>query len=448
MSDTFEVSDFFVCENPQSKYLAEGFLFSNVFLYLFGLILLFHISQSEKILMNIVMDEKVALIQKKLRETNLDGWLLYNFRQSNIFATKVLALPSHLTQMRRYFYFIPAEGTPQKLAHGIEQYNLDHLPGEKTVYVSWQSLEDGVKKILGNTKNVAMEYSPNNAIPYVSKVDAGTVEFVRSFGVNVSSSADIVQYFEARLTEEQYADQLETSLILRKTVDVSFIGEQLRTNQKVTEYDVQQRMAQYFIENGLQYGDAPNCSVNANGANPHYEPTKEIFSEIKHGDYVLIDLWAKKNKQGSIFSDIAWVAYTGDTIPEKYQQVFDVVKGARDSAVSFLSTEFAAGRKVRGCDVDDVARKYVVDRGYGEYFIHRTGHSLGEEVHGNGANIDNLETHDEREIIPETCFTIEPGIYLPNEFGIRLEIDVYISKNREVILLGDKIQNEIVTIDC
>lgn len=392
--------------------------------------------------------QRVSAIQATLKTYNLDGWLLYNFRQSNIFASKLLELPPHLTQMRRYFYFIPAQGTPQKLVHGIEQYNLDHLPGTKTVYVSWQSLQDGLKKILAGVASVAMEYSPNNAIPYVSKVDAGTVELIRSFGVKVVSSADIVQYFEARWTDEQRADQFDASKILRKTVDIAFgfIGERLRAGQKVTEYDVQQRMVQYFTENGLDIDDAPNCSVNANAANPHYEPTKEIFSEVKKGDCILIDLWAKKKKPESVYSDITWVAYAGEKIPEKYQKVFEIVKGARDTAVDYLKKEFGSGRKVRGCDVDDVTRKYIADKGYGEYFIHRTGHNIGVEVHGNGANIDNLETHDQREIIPETCFSIEPGIYLPGEFGIRLEIDVYVSKEKKIIIPGEPIQQEIVKI--
>ena len=394
--------------------------------------------------------QRISAIQATLKNYNIDGWLLYNFRQSNVFASKLLELPPHLTQMRRYFYFIPAQGTPQKLVHGIEQYNLDHLPGNKTVYVSWQSLQEGLKKALGGVISVAMEYSPNNAIPYVSKVDAGTVELIRSFGVEVVSSADIVQYFEARWTDEQRADQFETSKVLRKTVDVAFgfIGERLRAGQKVTEYDVQQRMLQYFKENSLVIDDAPNCSVNANGANPHYEPTKEIFSEIKKGDYILIDLWAKKNKAESVYSDITWVAFAGRNIPEKYQKVFEIVKGARDTAVDYLKKEFASGRKVRGCDVDDITRKYIADKGYGEYFIHRTGHNIGVEVHGNGANIDNLETHDQREIIPETCFSIEPGIYLPDEFGVRLEIDVYISKEKKIVIPGEPIQQEIVKIQC
>ena len=396
------------------------------------------------------LKQRITAIQTTLKEYKIDGWLMYNFRQSNIFATKLLELPHHLTQMRRYFYFIPADGIPQKLVHGIEQYNLDHLPGEKTVYVSWQSLQDGVKKILRGKKSVAMEYSPNNSIPYVSKVDAGTIEFIRSFGVNVVSSADIVQYFEARWTDEQRIEQFEVSNVLRKTVDVAFafIGEKLHAKQKVTEYDVQQRMVEYFNENHLVFGDAPNCSVNANAANPHYEPTKEIFSEIKKGDCILIDLWAKGNKPGAVYSDITWVAFAGETIPAKYQKIFEIVKGARDAAVEYLKQEFSAGHKPRGCDVDDVTRRYISAEGYAENFIHRTGHNIGEEVHGNGANIDNLETHDQREIIPETCFSIEPGIYLPGEFGVRLEIDVFVTKDGKIVIPGQPIQQEIVKIKC
>lgn len=396
------------------------------------------------------LHQKILRVQAALSEHHIDGWLLYNFRQSNIFASKLLELPPHLTQMRRYFYFIPAQGEPQKLVHGIEQYNLDHLPGQKKVYVSWQSLQDGLRDMLKGKKSVAMEYSPNNSIPYVSKVDAGTVELIRSLGTDVVSSADVVQYFEARWTDEQRDDQFETSKVLRKTVDVAFgfIGDKLRTGQRVTEYDVQQRMVKFFEENKLVIDDAPNCSVNGNAANPHYEPTKDIFTEIKKGDCVLIDLWAKKGKPGAVYSDITWVAFAGETIPPKYQAVFEIVRGARDGAIQYLKNEFAAGRKVRGCDVDDVTRNFISQKGYGDYFIHRTGHNIGEEVHGNGANIDNLETHDQREIIPETCFSIEPGIYLPGEFGVRLEIDVYISKDKKIVIPGEPIQQEIVRIKC
>lgn len=393
---------------------------------------------------------KIDLIQQKLREYKFDGWLLYNFRNTNIFATKILEMPTDKLSSRRYFYLIPANGTPQKLVHSIEQYDLDHLPGEKIIYNQWKTLHDGLRKLLAGKKTICMEYSPNNDIPYLSKVDAGTVEFIRSLNIQVVSSGNIVQYFEARWTEEQYSDAQNTANILLRIIDQAFgyIGEHLRSGAKVTEYDVQQLIMSEFEKNNLTTYSPANCSVNGNGANPHYEPTPEKHEVIKKGDYILIDWWAKNKKPGSVYADFTWVGYAGKEIPQKYQEVFDVVKGARDSAVEYLKNQFAAGKSVRGCDVDDVSRNYIEMKGYGKYFVHRTGHNIGEEVHGNGTHIDNFETMDVREIIPETCFSIEPGIYLPGEFGVRLEIDVYISKNKEVILLGNKIQNEIVKIDC
>ncbi|MHB1051047.1 MAG: M24 family metallopeptidase [Bacteroidota bacterium] len=392
----------------------------------------------------------IPLIQKKLQEYRLDGWLLYNFRNANIFATKILGMPTEKLSSRRYFYFIPAHGTPQKLVHSIEQYDLDHLPGDKTIYNQWKTLHNGVRKILSGARTICMEYSPNNDIPYLSKVDAGTLEFIRSFGVDAVSSGNIVQYFEARWTDEQFADAQDTAGILLGIIDSAFkfVGERLRKGSAITEHDVQKMIMTEFEANNLTTYSPANCSVNANGANPHYDPSEANSSVIKKGDYILIDWWAKKKKPGSVYADFTWVAYAGADIPAKYREVFDIVKGSRDAAVSYLTKEFSAGHTVRGCDVDDVTRKYISERGFGEYFVHRTGHNIGEEVHGNGAHIDNFETMDVREIIPETCFSIEPGIYLPGEFGIRLEIDVYISKSKEVILLGDRIQQQIVTIDC
>jgi Xaa-Pro aminopeptidase len=393
---------------------------------------------------------QLELIQQKLRSYGFDGWLVYNFRGVNPFATKILEMTSGKLSSRRYFYYIPATGSPQKLVHSIEQYDLDHLPGEKTIYNQWKTLQAGLQKILAGASTVCMEYSPNNDIPYLSKIDAGTIEFIRKFGVTVVSSGDIVQYFEARWTDTQYTDAQETANILLQIVEKAFgfIGEQLRAGTPVTEYDVQQMIMREFDNHQLTTYAPANCSVNGNGANPHYDPSAETSSVIKKGDFILIDWWAKKKKPGAVYADFTWVGYAGTEVPKKYQEVFEIVKGSRDAAVDFLKTEFAAGRKVRGCDVDDVTRRYIEQRGYGHYFIHRTGHNIGEEVHGNGAHIDNFETMDVREIIPETCFSIEPGIYLPDEFGIRLEIDVYISKNKDVILLGDRYQREIVRIPC
>ncbi len=391
---------------------------------------------------------KIKSIQAKLQEENIDGWLFYDFWKRNEFAQRILEFPKHLLNTRRFFYLILARGEPRKLVHSIEQWNLDHLPGEKSVFLSWQSLEEGLKTLLSGMKTVAMEYSPGNAIPYISKVDAGTIETVKKTGVNIVSSMNLTQYFEARWTQEAYRDNLETAKVLRGVVDKAFgfMKQRITAKQRITEYDVQQFMYKLFGESGLVTPIEPNCSVGANSGNPHYEPTKEVHSELREGDFVLIDLWAKKNKPGSTFNDITWVGYLGTSVPEKYTKVFNVVRQARDAAVDLLKKRFAEKKTVRGCDVDDAAREVIVKAGFGQYFVHRTGHSITEDLHGSGANMDNLETRDERTIIPETSFSVEPGVYFLGDFGIRSEINVYISKEGEVVIPGEPRQQEVVAI--
>jgi Xaa-Pro dipeptidase len=394
------------------------------------------------------IQDRIRLIQEALREEGLEGWLLYNFRGSNVFATRILALPPHVIQTRRYFYFIPANGPPRKLVHTIEQYNLDTLPGEKVLYLSWLSLEAGLKSILAGARRVAMEYSPRNAIPYVSNVDGGTLELVRSAGVEVVSSANLVQRFEACWDDEQAGDNAETAKHLREVVDVTFgfIKGRIVSKTETTEYDVQQFMLSEFKRRGLTTEEAPNCSVNANSANPHYEPTKELNSRLNRGDFVLIDLWAKKDKPRSVYADITWTGYIGESVPAEYTKIFDIVKGGRDAALRFVRQSYASGTEICGYQVDDAARRFIAEHGYGEFFVHRTGHSIGEEIHGNGANMDNLETRDERRVIPRTSFSIEPGIYLPGKFGVRSEIDVFVSKDREVIVTGLPMQDAVIPI--
>ncbi len=391
---------------------------------------------------------KIQSIQAALREEGIDGWLLYNFRGSNVFATRILDLPQHLMHTRRYFYLVPASGEPKKLVHAIEQWNLDALPGDKTIYLSWQSIEEGLSAMLKGMKKVAMEYSPRNAIPYVSNVDAGTVELVRSTGVEVVSSANLVQRFEARWDEQQRSENFETAKHLREIVDLTFafIKKQITANSPITEYDVQQFMLAEFGKRDIVTESDPNCSVNANSANPHYEPTKEIHSPLKRGDFVLIDLWAKKKAPRSVYADITWTAYIGDEVPEEYAKIFEIVKNARNAALEFVRNAMKEGREICGWQVDDAARAVIKRQGHGEEFMHRTGHSIGEAIHGNGANLDNLETRDERKIIPETSFSIEPGIYLAGRFGVRSEIDVYVSANRDVIVTGEPMQEAVIPI--
>ncbi len=392
--------------------------------------------------------EKLSQIQSALKAEGIDGWLLYNFRGSNIFATRLLNLPSHIMCTRRYFYFIPASGEPKKLVHRIEEWNLDSVPGPKTIYLSWQSLKEGLVATLKGAKKVAMEYSPNCAIPYVSNVDGGTVELVRSAGVEVVSSANLVSSFESVWSEEQWKDNQEVAGNLREVAmgAFAFMKERITAKKPITEYDVQQFMLAEFGKREMVTEDPPNCSVNANAANPHYEPTKEVNSPLKEGDYILIDLWAKKKKAGSVYADITWMGFLGKDVPEEFEKIFQIVRGGRDAALQLVRDRFKAGKPVHGYEVDDAARNYIAAKGYGEYFVHRTGHNIGQEIHGNGTHIDNLETHDERRILPCTSFSIEPGIYLRDKFGVRSEIDVYVTKDGEVVVTGEPSQEKVIAI--
>lgn len=362
--------------------------------------------------------------------------------------TSLLSLPEYLVQSRRYFYFIPTLGSPSKLVHRIEQKTLDSLEGETFVYSGWREMEQELAQILRPYKKIAMEYSPQNAIPYISIVDAGTIELVKSLGVEVVSSADLVQQFNARWTPEQLAGHLETSGILIETVHKAFdfIRRQIQCGSSCTEWDVQQFILSEFTSRDLYCFLPPNCSINHHSADPHYEPTSETALEIHAGDFVLIDLWAKKNVQGAVYADYTWTGYVGREVPGKYTEVFEIVKEARDRVVNFLTTQLSFGEVVYGWQADDVCRNYITEQGYGEQFTHRTGHSIGEEVHGWGANLDNLETRDERQLISDTCFSIEPGIYFPQEFGIRSEINAYIQKDKTLLITGTPIQQEVIPI--
>jgi Xaa-Pro dipeptidase len=394
------------------------------------------------------LKSKIQKIQKAIRAEEIDGWLLYDFRGSNPFATAVMEIPSHMHCTRRMFYYIPAKGTPHKLVHNIESKNLDHLPGKKSIYVSWRSLEEQLDAMLKKADTVAMEYTPRNAIPYVSIVDAGMVELVKRQKVKIVSSANLVQRFEAVWSPKQFRENKKVARVCLDTMHkaFAFIGKQIKARKKVTEYDVQQFIMKEFKKHKFVTDHPPNCSVNANAANPHYEPTEKINTPIKKGDFVLIDLWAKANDRDGVYSDITWTGYVGETVPEKYTKVFHIVRETREKALAFVEDAMKNKQTIRGCDVDDVARKVIEKSGYGKYFIHRTGHSIGKELHDNGAHLDNLETRDLRQIIPETSFTIEPGIYLPGKFGIRSEIDVFVDKNLKVAITAGPAQTEIIPI--
>lgn len=388
----------------------------------------------------------VQTIQKTLRHYALDGWLFYDFHNRDPIAGRILGLDPKAMTSRRWYYFIPAQGEPRKLVHSIERGKLDALPGEKSIYLPWPQQHELLKVMLGGAKKVAMQYSPLNAIPYVSLVDGGTIELVRSFGVEVVSSADLVQEFEARLNQQQYESHLEAGKAIHTICDAAFteISDRVKAGQSPTEYQIQQFMIEKFRQHGLAWDDPPIVAVNEHASDPHFEPKPDRTSPMRQGDLVLLDLWAKMDRPGSIYFDITWMGYLGDKVPDRQAQVFDVVRGGRDAAVAFLEKRFGSGQDVYGWEVDDVARKFISDRGYGEYFTHRTGHSIGEEVHGNGVNIDNLETKDERKIAPGNCFSIEPGIYL-EEFGVRSEIDVFITYDNTVVVTGPK-QEQVLAL--
>ncbi|MBL8166953.1 MAG: M24 family metallopeptidase [Acidobacteria bacterium] len=390
---------------------------------------------------------RVAEIQAALRQAGLDGWLFCDFRHSDPLAWRILKLDLNAHATRRWFYFVPANGEPSKIVHAIETDKLDALPGSKTIYLRWQELHAAVQTAVSGAKRIAMQYSPGNAIPYISRVDAGTFELVRSFGVEIVTSADLVQVFEAVWTPAQHATHVEAAEKVYQIIHEAFaeIGRATRAGEAITEYTIQQFIWRRFDEEGMHADHAPIVSVNANSARPHYAPSAEVHSPINAGDFVLLDVWAKLKTPGSVYADLSWTGFVGDTVPDKYNQIFDIVAGARDAAVAFIREKVATGVSFKGAQVDDVSRAVIVNAGYGDKFLNRTGHSIGEEVHGNGANIDNLETPDTRTIMPHTCFSIEPGIYLPGDFGLRSEIDVYVGEG-EVLIAGQPIQTAIVPI--
>ena len=388
-------------------------------------------------------------MQAAIREAGFDGWLFYDHHHRDPIGTRILGLDEKAHITRRWYYFVPATGEPRKLVHRIEQARLDSLPGAKALYSSWQELASGLEALLANTRTVAMQYSPNNAIMTVSMVDAGTVEFLRSLGKQIVSSADLVCQFEAVLNEEQVASHS----VAQRAIDALLaegwreIGRRLRPGAGKTgtysEFDHVQWLCEAMRREGLVWADGPNVSVNANCSDSHYEPTAERTALIREGDFLLIDIWARLNTPGSVYYDITWTGVVGREPAEHEQKVFEVVVKARDAAIRVVEQAFTAGRPICGYEADDAARAVIQAAGFGEFFTHRTGHNIGQEVHGVGANLDNLETHDLRLLLPNTCFSVEPGIYLP-EFGVRSEIDMLTAPGKAWVT--GKIQRELVRI--
>lgn len=388
---------------------------------------------------------KIDEIQAQLRAEGLDGWLFFDHHVRDPIAYRVLGFRPRRHVTRRWYYLIPGAGEPVKLVHRIESWMLDALPGERRVYSGWQELRKALGAMLAGRRRVAMQYSPDCMIPYVSLVDAGTVELVRGLGVEVASSAELVQHFEARWTPEQLEMHLEAGRRVDQVRGEAFeeIGRRVRAEGSVQEVAIRDFVRRRFRDLSLVAEDGPIVGGNANSGNPHYEPSEEVTSPIRAGDFVLLDMWAKLAAPRAVYYDITWTGYVGAEPPERIREIYAIVREARDRAVEFIRTAIAAGREVRGWEVDDVTRGFIAGRGYGEQFTHRTGHSIGEEVHGNGANMDNLETHDERLLVGGTCFSIEPGIYLP-EFGVRSEVNVYVGEGAARVT--GEVQRELVLL--
>ena len=389
----------------------------------------------------------IDAVQRALTEDGFDGWLLYDFHGSNPIAARLAGLTDgHKMATRRWYYLIPAKGEPRGLVHAIERHNLDGLPGAKRPYAGRKQLDDGLRELLSGLKRVAMEYSPANNIPYVSRVDAGTVEAVRQLGVDVGSSGDLVQRFEAVWTEEAYKTHVTASEALYRIKDRAFelVRERMRSGSAIDEFELQQQMIGWFKEEGLVTDDAPNVSAQEHAGDPHYSVDRGSSRAIRPNEMLLLDLWGKLPAPGAVFADITWVGYTGTTVPDEYVKAFAAARDGRDAAVKLVETSIRDGADLRGWQVDRACREVIDRAGFGAYFIHRTGHSLGEQVHGNGVHMDDYETHDDRRLIPGTGFTIEPGVYT-DRFGVRTEINMFIGE-RDARVTGP-LQRELVILN-
>ena len=392
---------------------------------------------------------QIDAIQAALREQAIDAWLFYDHHHRDPISYSILGLPSNAHVTRRWYYVIPAEGEPRKLVHRIEAGRLDALPGSKGVYSSWQELEIGLEAMLQPYSTLAMQYSPRNAIMYVSMVDAGTIEVLRDFGKTIVSSANLVSTFEAVLTAQQIASHYEAQAAIDAILAEGFreIGRRIRPSGgspvRTTEYDIVQWLSEAMRRENLVWENGPNVSINENSADSHYEPSAGSSKEIHDGDFVLIDIWGRKDHDPACFYDITWTGVIGREPSNREKNVFEIVKGARDAAVKAVKDAFYAGEPIAGWQADDAARAVIAEAGFGRYFTHRTGHNIGHVIHGNGAHLDNLETHDERLILPNTCFSIEPGIYL-DDFGIRSELNMITTPERASST--GRVQQELVRI--
>lgn len=385
----------------------------------------------------------LALIQSFLVQNNLDGWLVYDFRGGNPVLSQLLGGQKWTT--RRVGLLIPREGKARLAVHRIDAPQFASVDAEHTVFLTWQ---DWQKWLRENAKGkIAMEYSPEGLLPAVGFVDGGVIDFIRGLGCQIVSSADLMQLCAARWSKESLETHLKVAKAVNAIKDEAFglIRSRLRDGKKVTEYGVQQFIMRRFGEEKLDPDHPPIVGCNANSADPHFEVSAKHPAEIRKGDWVLIDLWARQPGLEHIFADITWVGFAGEQTPQKHQHVFETVKNARDSALKLSQDAWHAKRPIAGYEIDDAAMNVFRAAGFEQNIIHRTGHSLspGPKIHGLGVNIDNFETHDTRLLLPGIGFTIEPALYLPGEFGCRLEINLYVDEARGPILTSE-LQTDVI----
>jgi Xaa-Pro dipeptidase len=389
---------------------------------------------------------KIAEIQLQLREAKLDGWLFFDHHQRDPLAYRILGLGPKGHVSRRWYFFIPANGEPRGMVHRIESKMLDELPGEKIPYSTWHEQAAGIGKLLGGARRIAMQYSPDCAIPCVSLVDAGTIELVRATGVEIVTSAELVQHFEAKLDDAARESHFEAGRRVDPIRKAAFelIREKLRSGAGTSEMEVHDFVQAQFAVNGLMTESGPIVGVNAHAGDPHYEPSPSTSAPIRRDDFVLLDMWAKLDQPGSVYYDITWTGFCGPEAPDKIREVFEIVRDGRNAGIQAVKSAISEQRTIRGFEVDDATRAYIRSRGYANAFVHRTGHSIGQEIHGSGANMDNFETHDERRIVPGLCFSIEPGIYL-DAFGVRSEIDMFVDETSASVT--GEMQDALVLMD-
>jgi Xaa-Pro dipeptidase len=387
---------------------------------------------------------QLDLIQAALRERSVDAWLFCDHHHRDAITYRILGLPESLMVSRRWFYLIPAHGDPIKLVHRIEPSHLDSLPGEKRSYAAWQELADRLREMLSSVSNIAMQFSPNNMVFTISTVDAGTVDLVRSFGKNVVTSANLIAQFEAAWSEEQIRSHFAARDSIDSIMSAVFpeIGRQVHSGG-TTEFEIQRWLLQAFERESLIADSPPIVAANENSSNPHYAPSRNRSRKIREGDFILLDVWGKKNSPGAVYYDISWTGFVGTSVPDRIGEIFEIVCRSRDAGIEKVRSSISAGQTICGWEVDKAARDVIEAAGCGQYLNNRVGHSIGTEVHGNGPNMDNFESRDERELIPNICFSIEPGIYLP-EFGLRSEINLLVRKGSAEVT--GRIQDKVVLI--